>query len=83
MEEPSDLIAVVQNVWPGVSDELAEELLWSTTCFPHGDIDKVKQQLVEYHEKSNGDPIVAMSIVLDEMAAALDEARHRTGWTCK
>lgn len=83
MKETINLLALVRSVWPDVSDELAEELLWSTTSFPMGTVDKIMEALVEYYEKSGGDPQRAMTLVDEEMAAEFDRMRQeKLGWTC-
>lgn len=61
----------VVEIWPqAVTEDIVQDLLWNTTCFPFGSDERVIEQLKEYHDKSGGDIHKAEMIVIDEMNAA-------------
>lgn len=60
-------IELVKQYWPGVSDEAADALLWSVTCFPLGNPEQYAEQLETAYNKSNGNVGLAIAQVEDEM----------------
>lgn len=47
-EERRNMIELVREHLPGVSDEEAGYILWNHTCFPFGTQEQVKAQLEEF-----------------------------------
>jgi hypothetical protein len=60
-------VELVQQHWPNISPEDANELLWNATCFPMGDVETIEQQIKEAYRKGNGNVSQAIAIVEDEM----------------
>lgn len=57
----------VQAVWPGVTEDVALDLLWETTSYPIGSPAAVLSQLHEYHDKSKGHPAQAIEMAHQDM----------------
>lgn len=47
-EERKNMIEVVREIIPGVSDEEAGYILWNHTCFPFGTEEQVKVQIEQF-----------------------------------
>jgi hypothetical protein len=60
-------IELVQQHWPGISQEDANEVLWNATCFPMGSVADVEQQIKEAYIKGQGNVGQAIAVVEDEM----------------
>lgn len=73
----------MQKLWPGVSDELADELLWSLTPYPCSNVDTVIQSMTEYHQRAGGDPQKALDIANEDYQREIDKfvLSQRHGWT--
>lgn len=53
--EPSmKFIELVKIIWPNITDEEADVLLWETTAFPFASVEIIVKQLEENHRSSNG-----------------------------
>ena len=60
--DDSGSLAFVQQFWPiPLTADEADLLLWETTCYPFGSMEKVGQQLAESYVTSKGDVAQAVN----------------------
>lgn len=64
------IIDQVQAVWPGVSADTAELLLWETTPFPFASEDAVLTQLKDSYRKFDGNVQLAIDDAYSQINAA-------------
>jgi len=60
-------VDLVQQHWPGISAEDANDVLWNATCFPMGDAAMIEEQVKQAYIKGKGNVSEAIAIVEDEM----------------
>jgi hypothetical protein len=66
---------LVQSIWPNVTAEQAEILLWETTCFPMGTAEDVERQLRENYQRSGGDVDLIVKLVYADIDQHIQENR--------
>jgi hypothetical protein len=60
-------IELVKKHWPGIDNNAANDVLWSATCFPMGDVTTIEEQIKQAYIKGNGNVGQAIAMVEDEM----------------
>lgn len=72
-----DLLTAFERVWGVQPMEVVEELLFSTTSFPFSPVEKLEVQLKEYHDRSGGNPGLAVKLAYEDFDKAWEEYKAR------
>lgn len=62
-------IALAKRIWPGISSNEADVLLWSCTTYPVGSDTEVEHALKDAYMKSGGDVFQALVLADQELTA--------------
>lgn len=68
-------IDLVRKYYPAVHDDVAEAILWETTCFPMGSPAQVEKNLQENVDMHGQDVEKCMDYIYEKMA--LEMSQHR------
>lgn len=74
---PDNWVDRINEIWPGLSAEDIDLVLWNATCYPFGSVERVYADLVKARDMSGGNPRKAVDVFMAEMDAIWDEMRKR------
>lgn len=69
-------IDAIKETWKDLPEENYDDLLMGATCFPFGDPEEIKKQLIEIGEKSNYNLGFALEIAWIEMKVEMRKCRE-------
>lgn len=70
---------MVRRLWPGISEEDVNDLLWGATCFPFGDVRTTVKQLLQAKRAGRGNVSAALAFADEQMNEAMRKAHADAG----
>lgn len=77
-----DCYEAAKELYPSLDMNEINELLWSATCYPAGDHEQVKTQLIEAKENTDGTlngALAYAAIQMDKQYEEFRKMRHNRG----
>lgn len=71
--DEEDPLSFVRKYWPNATDAECESLLWESTCYPFGSLDKVAAQLADSYVATGGNVTKAIDDAYAEIDRIMSE----------